>query len=112
MKKILVQFFVVVGLVGCAFGPTTADLRLKVLGKSKSALVNCMGTPNNSYVSGNMEYMIYSHSETKRNQLYKCDASFALTGDHVTQLDMVGGEEGGNEVTSDFCKNLIMRCFK
>jgi hypothetical protein len=112
MKKILVQFFVVVGLVGCASGPTTAELRLKVIGKSKGDLVTCMGTPSNSYFSGNLEYMIYSYSETKGKEIHKCDANFVLTNDRVTGLDVVGGEAGGNEVTSGFCKKLITGCFK
>ncbi len=83
-----------------------------MIGKSKTDLLTCMGTPSDSHFGGNVEYMAYSHFETKGKQIHKCDANFALTNDRVTQLDLVGGETGGSEVTSAFCKNLILRCFK
>ena len=112
MKQILVNILVVVGLVGCTSGLKTKELELKVIGKSKNDLLNCMGTPSNSHIAGNMEYMIYSHRNTKNKELHKCDANFILTNDRVTRMEVAGGEEGGNEVTSDFCGNLITRCFK
>ena len=112
MKQILVAILVVAGLVGCASGLTTKELERKVIGKSKNDLLNCMGTPSDSHSAGTMEYMTYRHRDTKKKELHKCDADFILANDRVTKMEVAGGEEGGNEVTSDFCRNLIIRCFK